>query len=609
MEDRLTRYALRQSLPVLDGGDQLRVGTLPPNALTIEDPPPYLAPVLRYFSVPRSEPEAIEEVMRLGGVSEGLARLVIGELLDAGVLTTTWGDNGGRYARHELYFDLIAEGRDVGQRLRASTVGLVGMGGIGSNVATILAAAGVGHLVFSDGDRVELSNLTRQYLYTEADVGREKVQIAARELAQINREVRLTPIPCRFDGPQMLIEHFAGCDLVILSADAPPRVHTWINDAARACGWSYSNAGYIDTFGVVGPLVSRTTGLCPECYPGRGDIDRDALSEAVNLNEAYQAPSYGPLNALVAALQANEALRFLIGLPVATAGKRLLIDSETYRRYEEEFDLGAVGCSACQAAPGLVRPVEHDLSSVYEQEREQGSFGSLLLDGLGMTLVEVDGKHVLDVGCGTGEQARGFARNGADVVAVDPSGRMLQIARQRAERDGVSSRIEFLEADLLHACALARQTPYDIVVCSNVLDHMADLDEAVRALAEATREGGQLLVTVPHPVKDGGTWSKSHYDGRWRYDEFVLNDYFNDGPVSKSREDAQGNILIPSILTYHRTIETYVRAFGDAGLQVLTLREPRPDQEGHDSALPILVEKAARVPYFLVFVLSRKTPG
>ena len=92
-----------------------------------------------------------------------------------------------RYARHLVLREVGGPGQ---QKLRAAKVLIVGAGGLGAPAALYLAAAGVGTIGLVDPDRVDRSNLQRQVLYTEADLGQPKVQAAARHLTAINPNVR-----------------------------------------------------------------------------------------------------------------------------------------------------------------------------------------------------------------------------------------------------------------------------------------------------------------------------------------------------------------------------------------------------------------------------------
>ncbi|MCM1946607.1 ThiF family adenylyltransferase [Streptomyces sp. G2] len=347
----MTSINLRQGLSVLQPGKDLMIGLMPPAALAIEDAPDYLRHVLSAFSRPVPEAEALATVTAHSDLDVEEAGQLLSELRCAGVLTSHWVDREERYSRHRLYFGVAGFEGDPMAVIRNSTVGLIGTGGIGSNVAMMLAAAGVGRLVVADADVVETTNLTRQFLYTEGDVGTPKVEALARRVAERNAEVRVDVVNDVFDGPDFAVRHFADCDLVILSADTPQDVHRWLNEASVRTGVPYTCAGYLDTMGIVGPLVVPGRTACLECHfadtglasYNDGDLETTDFTE---YNRSYQAPSYGPLNAMVSAAAVNDTLRFLLGLPVKSLGSKLLLDSIEYGVQTEEYERNEA-CGSC----------------------------------------------------------------------------------------------------------------------------------------------------------------------------------------------------------------------------------------------------------------------
>ena len=96
-----------------------------------------------------------------------------------------------RYARHLVLREVGGPGQ---QRLKGARVLIVGAGGLGAPASLYLAAAGVGTLVIADPDRVDRSNLQRQVLYTEDQIGRPKVDAAAAQLLSLNPHVRIEPM-------------------------------------------------------------------------------------------------------------------------------------------------------------------------------------------------------------------------------------------------------------------------------------------------------------------------------------------------------------------------------------------------------------------------------
>jgi molybdopterin/thiamine biosynthesis adenylyltransferase len=116
-------------------------------------------------------------------------------------------DERERYARHIMLKELGGPGQ---QRLRATTVAIVGMGGLGAPAALYLAAAGVRRLRLVDHDRVSLSNLQRQVLYKTEDVGALKVECAAHALKALNPHVEIEAVAARLSSPSFRWEGAGG---------------------------------------------------------------------------------------------------------------------------------------------------------------------------------------------------------------------------------------------------------------------------------------------------------------------------------------------------------------------------------------------------------------
>ena len=595
----MARFRVPPYLSVMAQGDDVLIGLLPPRAVRIEDSPSYLLRLLEFLSTPRTADEVTAYAREHASLSAEEIETLLEELSRAEVISTVELDTGSRYARHLLYYDLL--GLDAAwaqRRLGEAVVGLVGMGGIGTGVATLLAAAGVGTLVFSDGDVVEVSNLTRQTLFGEAVVGQAKVAVAAARLGELNPEVTLRPVQESIAGVDLYERHFADCEFVVLSADSPPDVHAWTSDAAMRHGFATSNAGYIEAFGVVGPLIVPGGTACYECLRTTGDLQTPGGATPRNLNAEHQAPSFGPLNAMVSAMQANEVIRHLLGLRTETASCRILMDSTTYELHRERFERNPA-CPSCGPLASVPKIREPSLAEVYAEQRERASQNAIVLDELVERLVPGGaGRRVLDFGCGTGEQTLRLAAVGCHVVSTDVMEDMLSKASARAERRGLSEWVTFEHGSLPRSGG-----PFDDILCLNVLDHVEEPLPLLQGMTRLLADGGQIIVSLPHPMKDQGAWHKEHVGGRWRYREFVVYDYFDEGPVTKSREDPEGEVVIAAIRTFHRTTATWAQLFIDSGLRIGGLWEPAPDPR-HEQSFPVLYEKSSRVPYFLAFQLT-----
>ena len=210
-------------------------------------------------------------------------------------------------SRHDPQM-LVQEIGPEGQlRLGRGKVLLVGCGGLGSMVASLLVRAGVGQLTVLDPDRVELSNLGRQILYDEDDVAanRPKVEAARDRLARVNSGVKLRCLVERF-SEQNAEELVAGADLVVDGSDNFEARYL-INDTCVR----------LNTPWIYGGVVA-TSGMRLTVVPGQGPCLR-CLFPAPPEPDALPHPRthgvIGPLPNLVASLQATEAIKLLVGAP------------------------------------------------------------------------------------------------------------------------------------------------------------------------------------------------------------------------------------------------------------------------------------------------------
>ncbi|WP_329266574.1 HesA/MoeB/ThiF family protein [Streptomyces pseudovenezuelae] len=252
---------------------------------------------------------------------EGAGRLVK-DLLNSGYLedAATTRPEGltdaeiERYSRNHAYFrriDLRSDGDpwETQKRLKQSRVVILGVGGTGSHAAWALAAVGVGTLHLVDPDRVEVSNLTRQALYSEADLNQPKAQTAVKRLAAMNSMGTFTYDIRKVDTEEGLRELVAGCDVFALCADEPRNdlIAKMTSRVCAAMGVPWVVAGYngpLVTVGVYGPA-----GPCFECV-GAGEEAKLKPGWLPNMGGAgVLAPSAGISGQLIA----HEVISLLTG--------------------------------------------------------------------------------------------------------------------------------------------------------------------------------------------------------------------------------------------------------------------------------------------------------
>ena len=250
-----------------------------------------------------------------------------------------------RYSRQMLLPEIGASGQ---QRLGASSVLVVGVGGLGTPVATYLAAAGVGRLVLVDPDCVDESNLHRQPLFTEADVGRLKVDVARERLEALNPHVSIDAHPVRLEGSNAL-DLARSVDVVADGTDTFATRYL-VNDACVLAGVPNAFAsisqfsGQASVFG--GVRAEGTRGPCYRCLfpepPPAGTVPSCAEGGVL-----------GVLPGLFGTIQATEALKLLLGFGDPLVGRLLLGDALAMAFQTLTIDRDPA-CPVCGDAPSIL---------------------------------------------------------------------------------------------------------------------------------------------------------------------------------------------------------------------------------------------------------------
>jgi molybdopterin/thiamine biosynthesis adenylyltransferase len=210
------------------------------------------------------------------------------------------------------------------QRLREARVLVVGCGGLGSPLALYLAAAGVGELLLADGDVVERSNLPRQVLHGEADIGRTKTASAAAHISGHYPDCRVRQLPERLEG-EALNAAVAAATLVADGSDNYPTRYA-LNRACIREARVLVSAAAIRSEGQLASFDTANGTACYRClYP-----DQTADS-ALSCRESGVL---GPVVGVLGTLQALEVIKILTGWGDCLRGRLLLLD---LRRYEQQI--------------------------------------------------------------------------------------------------------------------------------------------------------------------------------------------------------------------------------------------------------------------------------
>lgn len=236
-----------------------------------------------------------------------------------------------RYARQVVLREVGVNGQQV---LRDCSALIVGLGGLGAPAALYLAGAGLGRLVLTDFDRVAVSNLHRQVLYREADIGRAKLDAARAQLVALNPDCAIELLPGPLDDAG-LIRAARGVDLVLDCSDNFATRFA-VNRACVTARKPLVSGAAVRFEGQLAVFDSARGGACYAClYPAAGE-DAETCEEAGIL---------GPVVGVVGARQALAAIKLLLGLG-ADAGTLWVWDAltEAQRRLSIPRD---PHCSVC----------------------------------------------------------------------------------------------------------------------------------------------------------------------------------------------------------------------------------------------------------------------
>lgn len=282
-------------------------------------------------------------------------RVLWGELKGRIFVETLSSTELTRYSRQLM---LPGFGVEAQVRLRDQTVVLLGMGGLGCPVALYLAAAGVGHLVLVDHDRVDLTNLHRQVLYTPEDVGMSKVQAAAKHLKTYRPDLKLTLVERRLEsGSLWFKEYLDNADVVVDGSDNfstryAANTLAVLARVALCYGSVYRLSGEVSTFIVEdGPCYACLHPLPPPPETAPNCAEGGVL---------------GVLPGLVGMMLATEVLKVLAGIGPPLVGRLLSVDVTRLPSMREWTFQRRPDCAVCGSG---MAPSHCTLDEICRMER------------------------------------------------------------------------------------------------------------------------------------------------------------------------------------------------------------------------------------------------
>ncbi len=212
-----------------------------------------------------------------------------------------------RYDRQIMIANIGKEGQE---KLKRARVFIAGAGGLGSSAAIYLTVAGVGMIRVVDHDRVELSNLNRQILHWDEDVGKKKAASATEKLKKINHEVKIEAIEETITDANVF-QLIAGFDVIVDAMDNLPTRYL-LNKAAIEKNIPFFHGA---VYGFEGRAMTILPGktACLRCVY-RGDIPKEKF------------PVIGVTPAVIGCIQATEVIKYIVGIGELLKNRLLIYD-------------------------------------------------------------------------------------------------------------------------------------------------------------------------------------------------------------------------------------------------------------------------------------------
>lgn len=221
--------------------------------------------------------------------------------------------------RYDRQIRLKGFGIEGQRRLKNSRVAVVGLGGLGCSISIYLTVAGVGYVRLLDQGKVELTDLNRQILYEEGDIGRNKAEVATEKLKRLNPHVEVEGITIKVDE-ENVVDLIEGVDVVVDGLDNW-NTRLLLNEACVKLNIPYIHGGVWGMYGQVMTILPGE-GPCLKCFLKEIPIEEEII------------PVVGPIPAIIASIEVLETLKLLLNIGKPLVGRILLFDGLSMR-FEE----------------------------------------------------------------------------------------------------------------------------------------------------------------------------------------------------------------------------------------------------------------------------------
>lgn len=229
----------------------------------------------------------------------------------------------------------------------------------------------------------------------------------------------------------------------------------------------------------------------------------------------------------------------------------------------------------------------------YIEKRTKGNAPNEILEKpiINELIGRIEGKAILDLGCGSGLYGKELIEKGAkSYFGIDSSKKMIALAR--ANLSGFDCKLENIALENLK---LQKET-YDLVLSRLVLHYMEYLEDIFEEIKGGLKGGGSFLFSVEHPIITSN-YESYHQKKKIKRANWIVDNYFDSGKrVNKWMGE--------EVVKYHRTIEEYIQLVQEAGFVLDTIRESKPQRANFDN--PEEYERRKRIPLFMIFKVKKR---
>ena len=251
-----------------------------------------------------------------------------------------------------------------------------------------------------------------------------------------------------------------------------------------------------------------------------------------------------------------------------------------------------------------MKKMQHDSSTIawnklgdewFELAQTGESRNFFIMPNMLKYIGNVNGKKVLDLGCGEGGYSRELSKRGAQVVSIDCSEKAIEYAISLAKKDNLQIEHYVRNSNDLFDI---ESMQFDIVLCSMMLMDCEDFEGTLKEVVRVLKPNGRLFASVLHPCFDGNHGFGIGRQGTGIDRQVVVMNYFE----PKEWEAPLWKGTIP-VIWRHRTLEDYVKTFIKVGLTIVDMNEPQATDE--QAEISVALAWLKKIPLFLYWELKK----